>query len=346
MSSKSIFISHAASDGEIADVVVDLLSTAMGIDVVKEVFCTSLEGLQIPPGKDFKRFIHEQIQSPKIVVLLISQNYLASPFCLAEVGASWAMAHRMIPFLIPPITFADMKAVLANVHALRITESSDWNEALQVFKEELRIDPNTNRWERKRDELIKKLGPKLKKQKEPPLVSIDKLKAVESQLGDANEEISELETKVSQQDQLINELKKLKNAKEVAAIELGSLPAAKAFDVLVKAAADALKPLPGIVCDALYYNRKNEEMPYPRPGYSDTEDNWESIRGAIDDGYLYDTDSGLKVDDGSPLVQAASRAVEKLGSFMLENDELSGPYMKENNHQFSLSNRKFWNLHL
>jgi hypothetical protein len=85
--SKSIFVSHAVADKEVADCVVDLLDTAMGIDVLKNVFCASPEGIKIPAGSDFKQFIKEQIQEPQIVLLLISQNYFASQFCLAELGA-------------------------------------------------------------------------------------------------------------------------------------------------------------------------------------------------------------------------------------------------------------------
>src|SRR5947207_2675047 len=120
--SKAVFVSHAACDKAIADKVVDLLNTGMGIDVQNDVFCTSLEGLKIPAGEDFKNFIKVQIQEPKIVLLLIAQNYLASQFCLAELGASWAMSHRVIPILIPPIRFEDMKAVLSNVQSLAIDD--------------------------------------------------------------------------------------------------------------------------------------------------------------------------------------------------------------------------------
>src|SRR5690349_5879628 len=118
--SKAIFVSHAATDSAIADKVVDLLATAMGINVQKDVTCTSLEGLKIPAGMDFKQFIKEQIQEPKIVLLLISKNYFASQFCLAELGASWAMSHRIIPFLVPPCKSDDMKAVLSGIQALKI----------------------------------------------------------------------------------------------------------------------------------------------------------------------------------------------------------------------------------
>jgi hypothetical protein len=344
MKSKPIFISHAAVDSVIADVVVDILNTAIGINVTEQVFCTSLEGMKIPPGKDFKEFIREQIQEPKIVVLLVSQNYLASQFCLAELGASWAMSHRIIPFLIPPTSYEDMKAVLVNVNALNIYSSSDWNEALQVFKDELGIDPNVNRWERKRDEQLKRLNPLLKEQPDPPLIPFKKLKIAEERLAGANEEIAELEAEVARKDILLAKLRKMKPAKEVAAVELESLPAAEAFKELVHSVSTAFGSLPGIVIDALYYQQRGEKLPVPKYGHFDSDDNFDEIRSAIEDGYLVDTEPGFEIADDSPPIQEALSALHRMESWMFDNDEFGEVYLKDKGHQFSLSNRKFWNL--
>ncbi len=210
--SRPIFVSHAATDKAIAEKVVDLLNTGVAIDVQKDVFCTSLEGLKIPPGSDFKQFIKDQIQEPKLVLLLISQNYLASQFCLAEVGASWAMSHRIIPILVPPIVFSDMKAVLAGVNATRIDDPSDWNEALAIFKEVLGIDPNINRWERKRDEHIALIKGLLPQQPAPPVIPFSKFQELETQLADANAEIHELEVNNARCNETLEEIKALKDA--------------------------------------------------------------------------------------------------------------------------------------
>lgn len=343
MPSKPIFISHAAADAKIADVVADILNTAMGINVTDQVFCTSLEGMKIPPGMDFKEFVRGQIQNPKIVLLLISKNYLASQFCLAELGASWAMSHRIIPMLIPPTNYDDMKAVLANIHALKIDDRADWNEALQVFKEELEIDPNVNRWERKRDEQLKRLKPLFKKQPEPPLVPLKKLQAAEERIADANEEIAELEAEAARKDKLIEELRKLKPAKEVAAVELASLPAAEAFEELSDSVSRTFVDLPRIVVEALYYDHRREELPCPRFGYSDTDDKLDEIRSAIEQGYLVEADSGFQIAEDSPPIQAALSALREIESWMFENDEFGKMYLKDKGHQFSLSNRQFWN---
>lgn len=342
MTSKPIFISHAAVDDQIADVVADILNTAIGINVTEQVFCTSLQGMKIPPGKDFKEFVREQIQNPEIVILLITKNYLASQFCIAELGASWAMAHRIIPLLVPPTNYGDMKAVLANVHALKIDDASDWNEALQVFKDELKIDPNVNRWERKRDEQLKRLKPLYKKQPDPPLVPLEKLKAAEERLSDANEEIAELEAEAARKDALVEELRKLKPAKEVAAVELASLPASEAFEDLTESVSATFGELPRIVIDALYYQQRDEGLPIPRVGMSDTDDKLDEIRSAIEDGYLVDADPGFELADDSPPVQEALSALHKIESWMFENDDFGEIYQKDQGHQFLLSNRQFW----
>ena len=343
MQSKEIFISHAVADAEIADVVADILNTAMGIDVTDKVFCSSLEGMKIPPGKDFKEFIHGQIQEPKIVVILISKNYLASHFCLAELGASWAMSHRVIPMLVPPKNYEDMKAVLANVHALKIDSPADWNEALQVFKDELKIDPNANRWERKRNEQLKRLEPLYKKQPDPPLVPLEKLKSTEKKLSDANEEIAEFELEAARKDKLIEELKKLKSAEEVAAVELTSLPVREAFEELSNSVSTAFGELPQIVIDALYHHQRDEKLPIPRIGHSDADDKMDEIRSAIENEYLSGTDSGFDLADDSPPIQNALTALQELDFWMSENGEFGEAYLEDKGHQFSMSNRLFWN---
>ena len=56
-----LFISHSSADKDLIDALVDLLQTGIGLNH-DQVFCTSLEGMGIPKGKDFIEFIHEKIQ--------------------------------------------------------------------------------------------------------------------------------------------------------------------------------------------------------------------------------------------------------------------------------------------
>ena len=72
--SKAIFISHAVSNKKLAEMLVDLFETGIGISD-SDVFCSSLEGLGIPSGKNFIDFIRNQIKEPKVVILLLTQDY-------------------------------------------------------------------------------------------------------------------------------------------------------------------------------------------------------------------------------------------------------------------------------
>src|SRR5208282_1999975 len=129
---KPVFISHATADKAVVDMLVDLIETGMGISHSK-IFCTALEGMGIPPGSNFIEFIRGQIQRPKAVVLLLTQTYVTRPFCLAELGAAWAMGHQVFPLVLPPLRVGDLGDVLANSQMLRLDDPY----ALSQLREEL-----------------------------------------------------------------------------------------------------------------------------------------------------------------------------------------------------------------
>ena len=99
-----VFVSHAAPDKALVDEVVDLFQLTINVPT-DEIFCSSLEGMDIPPGKSFLDYIKEQIQSPEVVVVRLTPNYLASLLCLAErrdLGAD----SQHAPILVPPLTYS------------------------------------------------------------------------------------------------------------------------------------------------------------------------------------------------------------------------------------------------
>ncbi len=152
--SKSIFISHSIKNREVADALVDLLETGIGIPD-SEVFCSSLEGLGIPSGVNFVEFIRSQVESTDIVILLLSKEYFESHFCVAELGASWVLCHRMVPLLIPPLAYGDVKAVLTGIQLLKIEDKVALNQMHSEIIEALAIEGKTfERWEVKRDSFL------------------------------------------------------------------------------------------------------------------------------------------------------------------------------------------------
>ncbi|WP_321902938.1 toll/interleukin-1 receptor domain-containing protein, partial [Paraburkholderia tropica] len=155
--SKKIFVSHAVKDKALADALVDLMETGTPVSS-DDVFCSSLEGLGVPSGKDFINYIKGQIQQPDVVIFLLTENYFASQFCLAELGASWALSHAALPLLVPPLTYADVKGVLLTTQVDRLDNESDLDRFYDGLCEHLSFaSKGITRWGAKRNQFLKKL---------------------------------------------------------------------------------------------------------------------------------------------------------------------------------------------
>src|ERR1039458_2333317 len=100
---RNVFISHASTDKSLVDSFVQLLEGGVGVRH-SQIFCSSVEGHGIPPGKDFKAYIKEKLSEAELVFALISKNFYASAFCMCELGAIWIQAKGFIPVVVPPLT--------------------------------------------------------------------------------------------------------------------------------------------------------------------------------------------------------------------------------------------------
>jgi hypothetical protein len=193
MKAKSIFISHAVANKDLADKIVDLLETGIGVKDT-DIFCSSLEGLGVPPGSNFIDFIRQQIEEPKIVILLLTTQYFKSQFCLCELGASWVLSHNVIPLLVKPLEYKDMKAVLTGIQGLKIEDKSDLNMMQDQIVNVLSMKGKAYaRWEIKRDQFLAKLTEceSLKKVEKP--VTEEECKKLQQQYKDAIKEIEDAE---------------------------------------------------------------------------------------------------------------------------------------------------------
>ena len=100
---KKIFISHSTKDVELIEKFLDFLEIAMGISR-EEVYCTSIAGT-ISTGQKFIDNIENNIKSAKIVIFIITPQYLKSKFCLAEMGAAWVLNQKIYPLIFNPLDF-------------------------------------------------------------------------------------------------------------------------------------------------------------------------------------------------------------------------------------------------
>jgi hypothetical protein len=153
-----IFVSHAAKDEALVEEFVELLQVGVNVHP-DDVFCSSLPGMNIPTGGAFIDHIKSQVKNPELVLLVISQEFLKSQFCLNEVGASWALSLPIYPLLVPPLDYADVRGVLAGVQAAKLDDKEKLNDLRDVLIERLGLAPlRTSHWERKRDKFLSKLA--------------------------------------------------------------------------------------------------------------------------------------------------------------------------------------------
>ncbi len=98
-----IFISHSSEDKELVLMFVDLLTQGFHIDK-NEIFCTSMDN-SLRVGEDFIISIKENLHDSEIVLFLITPNYIASKFCIMEMGAAWALKNNIVPIIVPPLDY-------------------------------------------------------------------------------------------------------------------------------------------------------------------------------------------------------------------------------------------------
>lgn len=214
-----IFISHAVADKDLANKFVAFLKEAIGVPA-KSIFCSSIDGQNIPLGVDFNDYMKEQIQKPKLVILLMTPRYMESWFCLMELGATWAQSLKALPIVVPPIKFS----VVSSTLGLRQGWSIDNEERLNDLRDMVRstgisLEGRTDHdWDKKRavwkadlKKLVKKLAPATK-------VSASDHEALQAELDALKRELSALQEAYGEAGDTIEELKAAKDAVAVKAI--------------------------------------------------------------------------------------------------------------------------------
>ena len=115
---KKVFISHATADCELVNILIQFLNN-VGISN-DDIFCTSISNT-LEGGLSFVEQIKNSVQDSKIVIFLLTERFFLSCFCLAELGAAWALNQNILPIIVPPISTKEYNDTpLIGVQALNI----------------------------------------------------------------------------------------------------------------------------------------------------------------------------------------------------------------------------------
>lgn len=146
MSDKKIFISHSSSNKEIADMLLDFLA-AMGISK-KIAFCSSL------PGNDSKhkisQEIKEAIQNSVLNIVILSDEYYQSVYCLNEQGIIWFHNTPVIVIAMPEIQPDSMHGFLNSEYKIRRFDNEDdiiaiYDQIMELFSISIESVASLNR---------------------------------------------------------------------------------------------------------------------------------------------------------------------------------------------------------
>ena len=335
-----VFISHAEADGPLVRAFVDLLQTGLDISR-KQIFCSSIEGMKIRPGKSFVEYIRGQLTDADYVVMIITPAYYESAFCMCELGATWVQGKDAYPLLVPPIGYDNLKAVLHGVQSGKLNDEQALNELNDRLTELGIASPASGRWESKRDEFLLALPGILKQlpgRSTVPASEYDKLKETYKV---TQESLQAQKEKVEELKELIEELKAAKDADEVKKIVRKNTKEIDVFRELCENFREATRDLPNCVVEAMFQTQ-NDEV-YTGPPLWNNEGEWEDLRAAEKRGLLSFDGSQIKPDTSSPKVRKAYNALEELETFLSKSSsEFDQLIEDEHEFQSSLSVRDFW----
>jgi hypothetical protein len=117
----AIFVSHATADKEIASKFIKTLRECLGLPL-EVFFYSSNVRTGVEPGKEFVRSIRERIRSAKVVISLVSSDFLASDLCWAETGATWGLEKQHWNILtLPGLRPGGLRDFLNAFQAIEIT---------------------------------------------------------------------------------------------------------------------------------------------------------------------------------------------------------------------------------
>ncbi|TBE08791.1 MULTISPECIES: toll/interleukin-1 receptor domain-containing protein [Rhizobium] len=319
--SKSVFVSHAVKDRELAAEIVSLIEEGIGVPEA-EIFCSSLKGYGIPTGNNFVTFIKEQMLEPKVVILLLTPSYFESKFCVSELGAAWIKSHYVFPILVPPLGYEDVKDVLLGTQVSKITDDIGYNELRDRLVEEIALDKKSStKWDTKRRAFLKNIEPLLKEVAGPTTVPADQYKELVAKLEEAHNELDANEQELSELKKQLAETEKLKDRQEVAELqakyggnETGS--ALVQLNALAEKVQKELGPLRHYVLKMMalsdHYN-----VPFSANLLEDRQEIEEAVRRGI-----VKTEPYTQVVWGSPKMERLADALAAIDSFARSEAEL------------------------
>ena len=120
-----VFISHSLQNKELANRFNTYFAKAFRL-TSRQVFNVSNQSIRA--ANDFRQSILSAIRDAKILLFIVSEEFLSSTFCLCEMGAAWAFGKKPYIFLVEPVEFSDKRIINLPFSGLQSLAVSHHNE--------------------------------------------------------------------------------------------------------------------------------------------------------------------------------------------------------------------------
>jgi len=213
-----LFLSHAAADTHLVEIFETLLAKSMGL-TSEEIFCSSLEGQGVPKGASFVEEIRARVSDAEGVVALLTPAYLDSPFCMAELGAAWALKTQRLPIVVPPNTFDVMQATLLGIVGVKIDNEDALAQSFEDFADSIGITPPKTAVRSRAMRAFQKAWQQVKHDIPPPIrIEASVHAGVMRELNEALSARDAAEDELTRSEEINAALRKAKDADAVADI--------------------------------------------------------------------------------------------------------------------------------
>ena len=151
----SVFISHSSRDRYIINQFTEkILILGCGLKD-DQVFCTSIDGLGIKSGEDFRKHIRKNLVTADFSLIMVSENYKKSEICLNEMGASWILDDiKVKQLLFPKLSFESLGLLLNVKQASRIDKVGDLDELFEELTNHYKIEKKVVRWNKHKTDFL------------------------------------------------------------------------------------------------------------------------------------------------------------------------------------------------
>lgn len=337
----SIFISHAVADKPLVDNLYNLLQT--GCDIRSDdLVCTSVDGAGIKTGDDFVEWIKGKLKDADFFILVVTPNYFASKFCMAEMGAAWALDKKVFPIVIPNIPREIGIVMLGKQTAEMSNAGLDElrDEIAKIFQE---AGKSTPRWNIQKLIFIDEMPSIIAKLPAPSLVERTAFKYEQEKVTASVGLMQELRMQIAGLNEQIAVLETLKDKDAVQEIKFKSLPSNDQYIALLENVKEELSGYSSVEIRCLYESFTTED--WWCPSVDTWRDREYEINTALKSNWIHrrSDENYYRINKSHPRYKTAITAIENLWDYIGTMDKrLKNSIEEREKYEIDIQNLEYW----